>query len=116
MAHDANALVDTSLTGRAGGSYQTVLFKPLTGILTQRKYIPLRFMPIALEQSLVDDPLDRIISNLRFYMGAPAAAPSAPLPSAIVWPVTEQEAADRWGGRRMASLGGARGRLPVGLP
>ena len=52
------------LTGIPGASYQTVLFKPLSGILNQRKYLPLRFMPITIELSLVDDPLDPIISFL----------------------------------------------------
>ena len=52
------------LPGIPGASYQTVLFKPLSGILNQRKYIPLRFMPITIELSLVDDPLDPIYQIL----------------------------------------------------
>ena len=61
---DNIAVSDTYLKGIAGGSYQTVLFKPLSGILNQRKYIPIRFMPITIELSLVDDVNDPIISNV----------------------------------------------------
>ena len=42
----------------------TVLFKPLSGILNQRTYLPSRFMPITIELSLVDVPLDPIVSGL----------------------------------------------------
>ena len=43
-------------------SYQTVLFKPWLAILDQQKYLPLRFRPITIELSLVDEALDLIIS------------------------------------------------------
>ena len=70
--NDPNALVGVNsdgvyavstavITGMPGASFQTVLFKPLSGILNQRKYLPLRFMPITIELSLVDDPLDPIV-------------------------------------------------------
>ena len=65
-ANNAAAVSAVSLVGIPGASYQTVLFKPLSGILNQRKYLPLRFMPITIELSMVDDPLDPIISN--FYL------------------------------------------------
>ena len=44
---------------------QTVLFKPLNGILDQRNYLPIRFMPTTSELPLVEDPLDpRVIKAL----------------------------------------------------
>ena len=55
---------ETWLRGIPPTTKQTVLFKPMSGILNQRKYIPIRFMPITIELSLVDDPLDPIVSNM----------------------------------------------------
>ena len=76
VANNGAAVSTLNLPGVPGASYQTVLFKPLSGILNQRKYLPLRFMPITIELSLVDDPLDPIISNFANYAlgGAPASA------------------------------------------
>ena len=62
------AVSGTSLKWKPGASYQTVLFKPLSGFPNQLKYLPLRFMPIALELSLVNDPLDPIISDFTHYV------------------------------------------------
>ena len=60
--NNGSALSIIYLPGIPGASYQTVLFKPLSKILNQRKYIPLRSMSITIEVSLVDVPLDPIIS------------------------------------------------------
>ncbi|MFM7984553.1 MAG: hypothetical protein ACKPKO_35025, partial [Candidatus Fonsibacter sp.] len=43
------------------GESQTVLFRPLSGILRQRKYIPLRYMHITIELSLVDNAADPLV-------------------------------------------------------
>ena len=48
------------LTGIPPGQSQTVLFKPLSGILNQGKYLPLRYMPLTIELELVNEPLDPI--------------------------------------------------------
>ena len=45
---------------------------PLSGILNKRKYLPIRSTPIAIELSLVYDPLDPIVSD----MGAQGLAAS----------------------------------------
>ena len=50
----------------------TVMFKPLAGILKTRKYLPLQFMPLTIELSLVDNPVDPII-----YGGAVASPAEA---------------------------------------
>ena len=42
----------------------TGMFKPLSGMLNQRKYIPIRCMQITIELSLADDHLDPIVSGL----------------------------------------------------
>jgi hypothetical protein len=40
----------------------TVIFKPIAGLFQSvRKYLPLQFMPITIELSLVDTPIDPII-------------------------------------------------------
>jgi len=45
-------------------SHMTVMFKPVAGLFQSvRKYLPLQFMPITIELSLVDSPLDPIITQ-----------------------------------------------------
>ena len=66
-ANNVQAVSDASLQGIAGGAYQTVPCKPFSGVLNQRKYMPLRFIPITVELSLVDVPLDHISGNLSGY-------------------------------------------------
>ncbi|MFM7981090.1 MAG: hypothetical protein ACKPKO_17405, partial [Candidatus Fonsibacter sp.] len=50
------------LKGIFQGESQTVLFRPLSGILRQRKYIPLRYMPLTIELSLVDNATDPLVA------------------------------------------------------
>ena len=52
------------LLGIPGLASQTVLCKPLSGILNQRKYLPIRFMPLTIELSLVDDMDAPVVTNL----------------------------------------------------
>ena len=47
-----------------GGQSQTVLFKPLSGILNQNKMIPLHNCPVTLELELVHDSTEPIVSYL----------------------------------------------------
>ena len=63
-ANNGSAVSALTLPGIPGASYQTVLFKPLSGILKLREYLPLRFMSITIELSLADDPLDSIIFEI----------------------------------------------------
>ena len=52
----------TSVVAIPAGSSMTVMFKPCCGLFnTIRKYLPLQIMPIVIELSLVDNPLDPII-------------------------------------------------------
>ena len=45
-------------------SHMTVMFKPVAGLFQSvRKYLPLQFMPITIELSLVDNPFDPIITQ-----------------------------------------------------
>jgi hypothetical protein len=53
-----------SFPGILGGQSQTVLFKPLAGLFTQSKLIPLRFCPITIELELVHDATEPIVSYL----------------------------------------------------
>ena len=41
--------------GIAGGQTQTIIFTPLSGILSQSKYLPLRYCPLVFELELVSD-------------------------------------------------------------
>ena len=41
----------------------TVLFKPLSGILNQQKFLPLKWAPLTIELELVDDKNEPILSQ-----------------------------------------------------
>ena len=84
--NNGSAVSITYLPWMPGASYQTVLFKPLSGILNQRKYIPWRLMQITIELSLADDPLEPIISKFNNYAvaGLPANAFTA-LNTSTTW-------------------------------
>jgi hypothetical protein len=57
-------------------SYQTVMFKPLCGILSQTKYLPLRYTPLEFELELVSDPKDPLINiNIPGPMGGQHTPP-----------------------------------------
>ena len=45
------------------GSSQTVLFKPLSGLLMQNRMLPLRYAPITIELELVDDAREPVLSG-----------------------------------------------------
>lgn len=47
------------------GQYRRVLFKPLSGLLSQSKYIPLRYCPLTIELELVSRNEEPVMSN--FY-------------------------------------------------
>ena len=61
-----------NLKGIAQGDNQTVLFKPLSGLFNQEKYLLVHFMPIVLELELVDKATDAVVSNLKAATGTPA--------------------------------------------
>ena len=50
-----------NLRGIPSGQSCTVLFKPLSGLFSQPKYLPLRYMPITIELELVDNMNDPIV-------------------------------------------------------
>ena len=72
IVNNGSAVSTAYLPGNPIASYQPVLVKPLSGILNQRTYLPLRFVPVILELSLVIDPLDPIKSELVNYQGGVA--------------------------------------------
>ena len=51
----------TNYFGIPGASSVSVLFKPLSGLFSQIKYIPLRYCPLILEFEVVNDILDPIL-------------------------------------------------------
>ena len=50
----------------------TVMFRPLSGLLQVRKSLPLQCLPLTIELSLVDDPLEPIIFGGAAGGGLPA--------------------------------------------
>lgn len=47
--------------GIPGNGKQTVMFKPLSGLFNQNKYLPIRYTPISLELELVDSATDPVL-------------------------------------------------------
>ena len=56
--------------GIAGGDSITLLFKPLSGILNQGKYLPIRYMPLTIELELVDKASEPIVGVAGGYTAA----------------------------------------------
>lgn len=54
-------MTSVTYTGINPSKAQTVLFTPLSGLLKQKKFIPLRYAPITIELELVDNMTDPII-------------------------------------------------------
>lgn len=50
------------LVGIPGGKYMTVLFKPLSGLLRQKNFIPLQYVPLKIELSLIGTAVDTIVN------------------------------------------------------
>ena len=63
-AVNANSVSPVYLAGIPPNQSMTVLFKPLSGIIRQSKYLPIRYMPLTIELTLVDDPTLPIISQV----------------------------------------------------
>lgn len=64
--------------GIAEAGRQTVLFKPLCGLLNQSKFLPLTYLQsLSLELELVDNPRDPVLNSLGAGVtaGVPAVAP-----------------------------------------
>ena len=55
----------------------TVMYRPLAGLLQVRRYLPLQFMPLTIELSLVDNPIDPIFFGPVLADGAAVAAANA---------------------------------------
>ena len=54
----------TKFTGIGPQQSQTVMFKPLSGLLGQDKYLPIRYCPLTIELELVDDINDPIVAGV----------------------------------------------------
>ena len=53
-----SAYDDASFPGIPGNQSQTVLFKPLSGLLNQPKYLPIRYCPLTIELDLLILPMN----------------------------------------------------------
>ena len=54
---------DERWSGIKGGSSKSVMFKLLSGLLNQDKYLPIRYCPIQIEIEVVSSPNDPILSE-----------------------------------------------------
>ena len=59
-----NVLNVLNFQGIKGNQSRTVMFKPLSGILMQPKYLPLKYCPLTIELELVSDSTIPILSTL----------------------------------------------------
>ena len=57
-------LNDSTFKGIEGGDFIRVLFKPLCGIFSQPKFLPIRYCPIVIELELVSNSNDPILSAI----------------------------------------------------
>eukprot|EP00973_Karenia_brevis_P058408 8134110-Karenia_brevis.AAC.1 len=62
----------TNTPGLAINNKQTVLFKPLSGLFNQNKFLPVKYSPITIELELVHDATEPILSKTVAVEGAPA--------------------------------------------
>jgi len=70
-----------SLPGIAGGSSRRVSFKPLSGLLSQAKWLPIRYAPIQIELELVNGATDAIVD--------PAAAGFLAADTSVDWQIED---------------------------
>ena len=68
--HSNGTLNSNTYRGIAPNDFQTVLFEPLSGLLTQPYFFPLRYCPITIELELVSDYETPVISK---FSDEPAA-------------------------------------------
>ena len=59
-----NTYTPSNFSGIFYDQAQTVLFKPLLGILSQPKYLPIRYCPITIELELVNDMKNQLYHPL----------------------------------------------------
>ena len=84
-ARDLNST--TTFAGIPPGQMQTVMFKPLSGLLNQPKYLPLRYMPLTLEFELVNNPLDPIVDPTSTSTEFIAQTPTVAGNTSISWSI-----------------------------
>ena len=63
-----------SMPGILGSKKQTVMFKPMLGLVLQSKLLPVKYAPIVIELELCNSKLDPIISPDKFNSVALAGA------------------------------------------
>ena len=61
---DESTLTALNFSGILHGQAQTVLFKPLSGLFNQNKFLPVRYAPITIELELVNDATEPILTKL----------------------------------------------------
>ena len=54
-----------TMPGLAGGKKQTVMFKPMLGLVLQSKLLPVKYAPIVIELELCNSNLDPIITPMK---------------------------------------------------
>ena len=62
MDYKEGRMIPAKYSGIKGGQRMTVSFKPLLGLLHQKKFFNIKFCPIVLEMELCSDYLDPIVS------------------------------------------------------
>ena len=68
--------------GISGGQSQTIIFTPLSGLLSQSKYLPLRYCPLVFELELVSD------NTLPFVLNSVATLPFTVTNTSNSWKIS----------------------------
>jgi hypothetical protein len=63
-ANQVGDVTPSTFRGIAAGEHQTVMFKPLSGLLNQNKYLPIRYCPLTIELEIVDSMSTPVLSKL----------------------------------------------------
>ena len=87
---DEAALTALNLSGILPGQAQTVLFKPLSGLFNQNKFLPVRYAPITIELELVNDAIEPILS--KFGTEDPVDGPFTAANTSLAWQIENVQA------------------------
>lgn len=85
----------TTFKGIEGGEFIRVLFKPLLGMFSQPKYLPIRYAPMVIELELVSSALDPIYSTFSSTNGVNLNVPKIDILStntSVSWSIRNVEA------------------------
>jgi hypothetical protein len=86
---DPSFPIDATYPGILGGSHKVVMFRLLSGVFNQEKFLPIRYMPISIEMELVSTPNDPILYPSDIATAVVAGVPFNTTNSSIAWHIED---------------------------